>query len=385
MRLNHTPSRATRSASRASRLSVLIVGGGIAGMSAAIAMRRLGIRVEIVELDPDWRVYGAGITLTSPSLRALTTLGIIDDIKKYGFLGDGIQVCTVDGEPVEHIADPAGMLGSGGILRPDLHRILAERVRASGASVRLGVTLEAIENIETRPSVTFSDGTHGTYDLVVGADGLNSSVRNLILPDAPQPEYTGQMIWRVSADRPAGITRRHYFLGGRVKVGLTPVSENGVYVFVVETCARPERLADEDLWSNLHALLEGYGGVIGQIRDALTVDSPIVLRPLEAFLLPPPWHVGRALLIGDAAHPTTPQLASGAGMAIEDALVLAEELERAGEVSAALDGFIRRRVDRCHTAVTKSFEIGHLERTKAPPAEQTQVVADALRILAQPI
>jgi 2-polyprenyl-6-methoxyphenol hydroxylase-like FAD-dependent oxidoreductase len=117
----------------------------------------------------------------------------------------------------------------------------------------------------------------------------------------------------------------------------------------------------------------------------LNEASEIVFRPLEGFFLPPPWHRGHVLLIGDAAHPTTPQLASGAGMAVEDALVLAEEVARAASVPEALLAFMARREERCRLIVESSIEIGRLEQARAPVAEQTAVVQRALQILTAPI
>lgn len=365
--------------------TALIVGGGIGGMSSALVLRRLGVAVDLIDLDPAWRVYGAGITITSPTLRAFEQLGILDAVLRDGFSGNGIKVCTVDGVQVGEVPDPAGMPGSGGIMRPTLHRILSEETRASGTNIRLGLTIDALHPQEDRVDVVFSDGGTGSYDLVLGADGVFSRTRGLILPDAPKPEYTGQTIWRLFADRPAEVDRRHFFLGGPVKVGLSPVSRDSLYLFLLETCPRHGFVPDEELYLGLRDLLQGYGGPLRALREGLSPSSQIVMRPLEAFLLPPPWHVGRVLLIGDAAHPTTPHLASGAGMAVEDAVVLGEELARGGDVAEVLARFAERRTARCQLVVRNSMEIGRLERTGAPPAEQTRIVGETLAVLAQPI
>jgi 2-polyprenyl-6-methoxyphenol hydroxylase-like FAD-dependent oxidoreductase len=365
--------------------SALIVGGGIAGMSAAIELRKQEIAVDLIDLDPEWRVYGAGISITSPTLRAFAELGILDEVKARGFTGNGIRICDMDGSAVDEVADPRGLPGSGGIMRPALHKILGDRTVQSGATVRLGITVDHLEQDDNGVRVAFSDGSVGRYDLVIGADGLFSKVRQFILPDAPVPEYTGQMVWRLFADRPAAIDRRHFFLGGRVKIGLAPVSQQSLYMFLLENCPRREILPDAELPGVMATLMSGYGGVIGQLRSSLSAASPIVVRPLEAFLLPTPWYRGRALLIGDAAHPTTPQLASGAGMAVEDAIVLGQELRRGAGVSEVLSRFMQRRAKRCRLVVESSLEIGRLERTGAPPSTQTQIVADALGVLAEPI
>lgn len=368
---------------------VLVVGGGIGGMSTAIALRKLGVEVDVVDLDPQWRVYGAGITITGPTLRAFKLLGIYDTVHEEAYVGNGIRVCGVDGRFIRELATPvpvdADVPGSGGIMRPMLHRILSQATLASAARVRLGVTIDALVQGQDAVEVRFSDGEAATYDFVVGADGLFSRTRTLLLPDAPVPGYVGQYIWRVTVPRLPEIDRRHYFLGGPVKCGLNPVSRDEMYMFVLESFPNKRKLDDAVLPAQLKELLSGYGGPIGAVRDSLAPDAHVIARPLEAFLLPGPWHIGRVLLIGDAAHPTTPQLASGAGMAVEDALVLADELSRARSLEAALTAMAARRYDRCRLVVANSLEIGRRERSGASVESQTELVEQSLKVLAQPI
>ena len=372
-------------------LRVLVVGGGIAGMSCAIRLREIGAEIDLIDLDPLWRVYGAGITVTSPTLRAFDQLGILDDFLNVGYAGNGIRICAPDGRWIEDLADPfdseTGIPGSGGIMRPELHRILSDKVRANGTNVRLGLTVDLIDQEEKNGVlVRFSDGSVQRYDLVIGADGLSSTVRQLSFPSAPEPVYTGQMIWRLCAPRPSGIDRRHYYLGGPVKIGLCPVSKTHLYLFLLEKTPRRPIVPDPELHQMMKPLMEGYGGVIADLREALNPDSQIVLRPLEAFHFPPPWHNGRVVLVGDAAHPTTPQLASGAGMAVEDALVLADELARnSGNVDAMLPRYVARRWARCRVVVENSLEIGRREQAGVSPSEQTELVTQSLSKLAEPI
>jgi len=366
----------------------LVVGGGIGGMSAAISMRRLGIDVDLIDLDPEWRVYGAGITITGATLRAFKALGILEEVAAQAYIGDGIQICNHAGEYLHIVPTPSaapGLPGCGGIMRPLLHKVLSGRTLAAGVTVRLGLTVNSIESDAEGADVAFSDGAKGRYDLVIGADGVFSGVRSILFPQAPKPEYTGQCVWRLVAHRPRHIERRHYFLGGPVKVGLTPVSDTQMYMFLLETVPRRPFMEDGILRAELAGLLKGYGGALDGILDQAVPGSKIVLRPLEGFFLPCPWHKGRAILIGDACHPTTPQLASGAGLAVEDALVLAEELERSSNFEGFLQGFMDRRYERCRLVVENSLEIGRREQRRAPIEEQTRLVTDSLRVLAEPI
>lgn len=368
--------------------NVLVVGGGIAGMSAAIMLRRAGLAVDLVDIDPEWRVYGAGITITGPTLRAFKALGILGRVMAEGHTNDDLNVCARDGTLIAQIKTPRlepDVPGAGGILRPVLHTILSGATLALGTTVRLGLTVGAILRNDSVVDVRFSDGTTGTYDLVIGADGIFSRMRELLFPEAPRPAYTGQACWRLLIDRPPDIDRRHFFLGGPVKVGVNPVSRREMYMFLLEHVPekqRPEPAAMPDL---LHRLLDGYGGVLAQIRRQLSANSRIVYRPLEAALLPRPWSSGRVILIGDAVHATTPQLASGAGLSVEDALVLSEEIQRHPTLEAAFEAHTMRRFARCRLVVENSLEIGRLEVAGAAAEQQAAVVETSLRALAQPI
>ncbi|MCW2781762.1 MAG: FAD-dependent 2-polyprenyl-6-methoxyphenol hydroxylase protein [Marmoricola sp.] len=369
-------------------MRALVIGAGIGGMSAGIALDRQDVEVELVEIDPLWRVYGAGITIAGATLRALDALGVYEAVQREGYVGNGIRVCSVGGDRLWDVPTPmpedSGVEGCGGILRPVLHRILSRKVLSAGIPVRLGVSVDSFQQDSEGVDVIFSDGSQGRFDLVVGADGIYSRTRQQIFPDAPLPEYTGQSVWRILTDRPTDVNCRHYFLGGPAKVGFTPVSATQMYLFVAERTQREVRNADE-LHDDLGRLLADYGGIVAEIRDAVTPDTEIVFRPLEIFRLPAPWHVGRIVLIGDAAHPTTPQLASGAGIAVEDALVLSEEVARYDSVPEALTAFLLRREERCRFVVESSIEIGRLEQAGASPEEQTAIAAAALAKLAEPI
>ena len=369
-------------------MKVLIVGGGIGGMSTAIAMRRGGFAVDLIDIDPEWRVYGAGITITGPTLRAFKAVGVYDEIAETAYVGHGIRVCDTQGNLLRELPTPipeeAGVAGSGGTLRPTLHKILSKRVKESGADVRLGLTVESFTQDEGGVDVIFSDGASERYDLVVGADGVFSRMRGLIFPHAPKPAYTGQSAWRLNLKRPPEINCRHYFLGGPHKVGFTPVSATEMYLFLLERTPQVFR-EDTELPDYLRGLLADYGGPLAAIRDGIDANSEIVFRPLEAFFLDAPWHVGRVVLIGDAAHPTTPQLASGAGIAVEDGLVLAEELVVDRPMAETLKAFTARREERCRLVVEGSIEIGRLEQERAPVEQQTAVVERALARLAEPL
>ena len=367
----------------------LVVGGGIGGMCAAIELRKRGVHVDLVEIDPQWRVYGAGITISGPTLRAFKSVGVLDAIMAQGWCADGLDLFLANGKQIDTLQSPriAGkeVPGAGGIMRPVLAGILADATRASGTNVRLGVTFTRIEDDGKQVTVSFTDGTSGRYDIVVGADGCNSKVRELLFPDAPKPRYTGQACWRAVVPRPAEVQRAALYMGQRTKAGINPVSRDEMYLFFLDKRDNADYIEPEEWPAVLREVLAEFGGLIGNIRDSITPQSRIVYRPLFALLLQRPWHSGRVILIGDAAHSTTPHLASGAGMAVEDALVLVEELERGPEVQQVFSRFTDRRFERCRIVVENSVRLGDIERAGGSPEEHARLMRATTESLLAPI
>lgn len=367
----------------------LVVGGGIGGMCTAIELRKRGVDVDLVEIDPQWRVYGAGITISGPTLRAFKSVGVLDAIMAQGWCADGLDLFLANGKQIDTIQSPriAGeeVPGAGGIMRPVLARILADATRASGTNVRLGVTFTRIEDDGKQVTVSFTDGTSDRYDIVVGADGCNSKVRELLFPDAPKPRYTGQACWRAVVPRPAEVQRAALYMGQRTKAGINPVSRDEMYLFFLDKRDNADYIEPEQWPGVLREVLAEFSGLIGNIRDSITPQSRIVYRPLFALLLQRPWHSGRVILIGDAAHSTTPHLASGAGMAVEDALVLVEELERGSDVQQVFTRFTDRRFERCRIVVENSVRLGDIERAGGSPEEHAQLMRATTASLFAPI
>jgi len=370
--------------------NVLIIGGGFSGMSAAIQLRRQGLDVDLVEIDPGWRSYGAGISLGGATLRAFKTLGILDAFLEQGCGSDGVKLCLPHGPEIAELPTPrlAGpdVPGSGGIMRPVLAGILAEATRAAGTQVYLGCSFSALNPDADGVDVSFTDGRQRRYDLVIGADGLYSKVREALFPDAPRPRYSGQAVWRAVVPRPAGLDACTMWLGPRVKPGVNPVSASEMYLFVTEPRAANTYIDPSTFPGALRALLEDFPApVLREIREQIGADSQIVFRPLEHLLMPRPWFNGRVVLIGDTVHATTPHLASGACIGIEDALVLAEELGRSSDVQGALSAFELRRWERCRMVVVNSARLGEIEVAGGDKEEHGRIMRESLISLAQPI
>ena len=368
---------------------VLIIGGGFSGMSAAIECTKRGAAVDVAELDSGWRNYGAGISLGGATLRAFKQLGILDAFLREGNGSDGLTANLPDGTllaqiPTPRIAGP-DVPGGGAIMRTTLHNILAEATRASGANVRLGQTFTAIHQDAGGVEVTFTNGQRDHYDVVIGADGLYSKTREALFPNAPKPQYKGQAVWRAVLPRAPEVNGPTMWMG-RVKPGVNPVSKDQMYMFVTEHRATNDRVDPATFVTHMKALLADFPApLVQRFREQIGPDSQIVFRPLEGMLMPRPWFSGRAVIIGDAVHATTPHLASGACIGIEDALVLADELDRHDEVGTALNAFQDRRWERVRMVVENSFRLGELEISGGSKDEQARIMGQSLMALAQPI
>ncbi|MDQ0419537.1 2-polyprenyl-6-methoxyphenol hydroxylase-like FAD-dependent oxidoreductase [Peteryoungia aggregata LMG 23059] len=369
---------------------ILVIGGGFAGMTAALQLSRQGFEVDLVEIDAGWRSYGAGISLHGSTLRVIKQLGLIDQFMQDGFASDGVELrgpndAVLVTIPTPRVAGP-DIPGGGAILRPALAKLLSQAVRASSTHIRLGVTFTDISRDEDGATVTFNDGSSSRYDLVIGADGLYSAVRAKVFPEAPKPRFIGQSVWRAVLPRPEGIDTVTMWMGPKLKVGVNRVTEDLVYLFLTEDRATNDYVPPETFVETLRSLLERFPSpTIRKIASELSSEHQIVYRPLEQMLLPRPWHRDRIALIGDAVHATTPHLAAGACIGIEDAMVLAEELVRGNDVQSALGAFEERRWERCRMVVENSGRLADIEMHDGSREEHAAIMQQSMKSLAQAI
>ncbi|MEG3089081.1 FAD-dependent oxidoreductase [Sphingomonas sp. PB4P5] len=368
-------------------LATLVIGGGIGGLTAAIALRREGFAVTVIERDPSWSVYGVGIIQQSNVIRAMSDLDLIDTYLGAACGFDHVEIFTPDGIKVARVPSPnlvEGYPANVGIARPALHKVLADRVRTDGVEILLGVTASAIEDRGDCVEVTLSDGTRRTFDIVVAADGVHSQTRATLFPDAARPAFTGQAVWRYNLPRPAGHDALQAY-NGPIGIGLVPMSEDQIYMFV--TTAEPDnpRYARAGLAARMRATLAQAPQTVRDLAEAITDDDGVVYRPLETLMLEGPWHRGRVVLLGDAVHATTPHLGQGAGMAIEDSIVLAAELARHDTPEQAFTAYRDRRCDRCAYIVRSSLAICHGQLGKSAPVDNATATREMFAIVSQPI
>jgi len=366
----------------------LIIGGGIGGLSTAIGLRQAGIDVDLVEISENHGVYHVGIIVQANFLAAMGKLGVADAAIAAGFpYGLVVNLNPLGGHIFTQpaIANGTGYPPNLGITRPALHRVLVGRVGELGVPIRLGVTLTDFSDDGNGVDVTFSDGSQGRYDLVIGADGIRSTLRDKVFGATHQPRFTGQGVWRYNVRRPADLADMQIYRGKPgMTVGLVPLDRDTMYVFVASAEPGNPRFAMETRADELRRRLEGYGGHVPEVRAQVTDPALVVYRPMESMVMPAPWHHGRVVLIGDAVHPSTPHLGQGAAMAIEDAVVLVDELVRHGSTDAALAAFMQRRFERVRTVVEASGSIGEYEMNPGMKLDIPSLIGSVFSMLAQP-
>lgn len=344
---------------------VLIVGGGIGGLSLGIALRRGGIDAEIVELQPEFNVYGVGIIQMSVALRALDAIGVADETMRRGAPYGMVKMCAPTGFQFAETGPPP--LGRfpvhNGISRKILHDVLYEAAIENGVVFRMGLTVSEIENTDFGASVTFTDGSTGQYDLVVGADGVNSKVRSLVFGDY-QAKYVGSSVWRYAFKRHPNLDTGYMFFGKKAKLGLIPMTADSMYLFAVtaEGADNP-KIPENEMVPRLKAYLQEFPAqMVQDIIEEIDDPKKIIYRPLETLFITEPWYKNRVVILGDAAHATIPQLGSGAALAIEDAVVLAELLQTEESPAQQLEKYMQRRFERCKVVVDVSNTLAEWER-----------------------
>ncbi|MCP9770447.1 monooxygenase [Lacihabitans sp. LS3-19] len=342
---------------------VLVIGAGIGGQSAAIGLKKAGIEVEIVEIHEAFNVYGVGIIQQQNALRALDMIGIGGETMRRGSPYGQVKMFTAGG----HFIGPAGAPPNekypshNGISRRVLHDIMFEECTKLGIPIRMGLTVEAIDNKPDCVDVTFTDGTSGSYDLLIASDGINSKVRGMIFEEI-SPRYVGLSVWRYPFKRHEDLDTGYIYYGRKSKAGFVPMSADTMYMFLVSAEGEDWRVPEDQMVSKLKEYMAEYP--IKMARDLMeqVTDAKLVnYRPLDALRISGEWYKNRVVIIGDGAHATIPQLGSGAALAIEDAVVLADELQKNNTVEEALPAFMKRRYDRCMAVVNASETLGEWE------------------------
>jgi 2-polyprenyl-6-methoxyphenol hydroxylase-like FAD-dependent oxidoreductase len=350
---------------------ILIIGGGLAGLTSAVALRRLGFEPELIERAASWRTLGTGIVIQPNAMRLLWDLGIGSDVEKVGAVVGSFQYLSRAGDLLSEVdlSELWRGVGSGvTVERGALQNALLCGV--DHARCRLGVSVASLHQRDGVVSVGFSDGACADYDLVIGADGVGSTVRALAI-GMVAPKYCGQSAWRslapIRRDRAAEI---QFWLGDGCFFTTYPVSSKRTYgcAYVAEPNPRHEPI--EGRLARFRERLAAFGDSFHPFLDNLEHDDQIHCSAVESLELPQ-WRNGRVLLIGDAAHASSPMMGQGGCMAIEDSAVLAQLLASSPTMDAGLDAYSPRRRPRVDWVQAQSDALG---RTMLAPA----VIRDAV-------
>ena len=343
--------------------SVLVIGAGTAGTATAILLAERGVSVDLVEAKPDVSALGSGITLQGNALRVLRDLGVWEQVRAEGYGYDTLGLRAPDPagtllvELEDHRTGGPDLPATVGMYRPALARILLERARAAGAKVRFGATVTGLSQDDAGVDVTFADGSHGRYDVVVGADGVRSWTRGAIGIDV-EPEPVGMGIWRAFTDRPASVTRTDLIHGGPSYIaGYCPTSEESLYAYIVEPAQDRSGLGPEEGLAVMRELASAYHGPWDEIVGSLTDPTRVNHTHFESHVVDGPWNRGRVVIIGDAAHSCPPTLAQGAAQALEDAAVLAELLTGHDDLATVWPSLTERRLPRARAVVEASLQL----------------------------
>jgi FAD-dependent urate hydroxylase len=322
-------------------LRILVVGAGIAGLAAARGLRVAGFRPEVVEALPATVVPGAGIYLPGNASRALRLLGLDVPLRPLGdliFRQVFLDSRGRDLFEMDVAALWAGVGESRALSRADLQQVLLTGV---GGEVRFETEVRDMQVVDGAAKVEFSTGGIAEYDLVVGADGRRSLIRDKAGLGGPATP-TGQIVYRSVVTGGPPLTDWTAVLGRRSSFVAMPMGGRKLYCHADETA--PDSPSPEDPKERLRELFAGWGGPVPAILDK--IEKVQVARTDEVVL--PAWSKGPVVLLGDAAHATAPTLAQGAAMSFEDGYVLGQELRSsAGDIPAALRAYEERRRPRC--------------------------------------
>jgi len=349
-------------------LKVVIAGAGIGGLTAALHLSRCGHQVTVLERVEELRPLGAGIVLALNAVANLRPLGLLPRLLERGARVEVMVVCTDKGRPLSRSVPNQVLYGEPlqaiAIHRGALHEVLVDAVRAApGVELIPGAEVERFEESADEVRVE-AKGPNAPRplrgDLLIGADGLHSAVRKQIHGNA-EPRYSGQVCWR-------GVARGDFGRSGWVseawgrgkRFGIVPIGEGQVYWFAVKTSA-PGFVHDGPLVDLLaHEFAEFAEPTVALIRT--TEESAIIQTDLFDRVPLPRWGSARVTLLGDAAHPMTPNMGQGAGQAIEDAGYLAYLMLARPEASVPelLAAYEQTRTVRTATIVHQSYRLGKL-------------------------
>nr|WP_274637176.1 FAD-dependent oxidoreductase [Microbacterium bovistercoris] len=371
---------------------VLVIGAGFAGLSAAISIAKSGRAVTIVERS-ETLADGAAITLSNRGPDALAELGVYEEALETGLAGWDHSIYDRDfydasgtprNVPTLPAREPDGMPGYLFLYRPRLAQLLAARASALGVTSRYGLRVTGLVDHGYGVTASYGDGTSDDFDLVIGADGSHSPTRELIFPGRIEPIYSGHMSFRwVKSDVPPGPDG--FFVNEASDAVFVHSLRDGM-VYIAAGLDMENRVVghDEGIQLFRSALRKFPAPRVQELLTAVEDSDDIIVRPYTFHNLPAPWHRGRILVIGDAAHTMSAHLGAGGVMALEDGVVLGQELAGDDDIDSALMRYARRRARRTFVAVDACRQMLDLQvHYQADPRDLHRVRESAFTELVQ--
>jgi 2-polyprenyl-6-methoxyphenol hydroxylase-like FAD-dependent oxidoreductase len=338
--------------------TVSIIGGGIAGLTTALALKKVGIEAHVFEASEQLKPVGAGLGLGANAMKAFKVLGIYDDVVRNGNILPSFSIYDDRGNIITKTTfDKVAEIGSFAIHRAQLHQLLVSQL--DPATIHCGKRIRSIENTDFGVKLLFYDGSTHFVNYLIVADGIHSTTRQKLVQTA-NIRYSGYTCWRAVIDNTQPrIMEPSEIWGAAGRFGIVPLADNRLYWFACVNAAANDPVYKRFRVADLRARFAQYPmaipEIISQTKDNDLIHNDVAdIEPLRQFAF------GRIVLIGDAAHATTPNMGQGACQAIEDAIVMAQCLSANADYEKAFVAFEKRRLVRTKWITQTSEKIGRM-------------------------